>query len=404
MARPSSVPSAASPTVGEPTLDTRRAPASFRLTDGRGAVAAEGQGTAVIDDDRVSVGSVTVSFLDADTLETGDYRIAIGCWPGGVLELSQLGRRFDSFTAELRRTRSQARVAGLLAHGVSMPEVFPGITLGRDPQPVECQVYDAHVTIVPAERDPWQIPLGALTAVERDEEPPSVTLATADGLTVIGHLARRRDEFSREVERRRQAQARQLHALTGRAVFADGIGVERRNLPDWNQLLARWTVPERAECVAALLQAARAGEPRFGFAQLLDPDGGAQERLPDLPDHWATFLLVPAGPLTALEILAGPSAATYLFEAPIDAVNRDLQLLHFRRAALALSDADAELTPTNPYRLALRRLEPLKRLRAAKRARLVHGAGWSAALAGALGLTAASPSASLLSTPPSGPG
>lgn len=401
MALPSSAPSAASPTVAEPTLDTRRAPASFRLSDGRGAIAAEGQGEAVIDDDRVSVGSVTVSFLDADTIEAGNYSLAIGCWPGGVLELSQLGRRFDSFTAELRRTRNQARVAGLLAHGVAMPEVFPGITLGRQPEPVECQVYGTHVTIVPVERDPWQIPLGALTAVEGDEEPPSVVLTTAEGITVIGHLARRRDEFRREVDQRRQAQARQLHALTGRAGFADGSGVERSRLPDWNQLLARWTVPDRAEGAAALLQAARGGEPRFGFAQLLDPDGGAQERLPDLPEHWATFLLVPVGPLTALELLAGPSAATYLFEAPIDAVNRDLQLLHFRRAALALSDAEAELTPTNPARLALRRLEPLKRLRAAKRARLVHGPGWSAALGSALGLTVASPAASPPPPPPS---
>lgn len=347
--------------------------------------AAEGEGEAVIDDDGLSVGSVTVSFLDADTVDAEEYRIEIGCWPGGVLELSQLGRRFDSFRAELRRSRNQARVAGMLAHGVSMPTTFPGITLGTDPQVVECQVYDTHVTIVPVEHDPYQIPLGALTEVAVEEDPPSVTLATAESMTVIGHLARRRDEFRREIEKRRQAQARQLEAITGRNVFADGIGVERPKLSDWNQLIARWTVLDRVECAAALLQAVQGGEPRFGFAQLLDPDGGAQERLPNLPDHWATFLLVPIGPLTAMEILAGPSAATYLFEAPINAVNRDLQVLHFRRAALALSEADAELTATNPYRLALRRLEPLKRLRAATRGRLVHGAGWSAGLSKALG-------------------
>jgi hypothetical protein len=371
--------------VTDSGLDTRRAPANFRLSDGRGVAAAEGVGEAVIDDDGLSVGSVTVSFLDADTVDAEDYRIEIGCWPGGVLELSQLGRRFDSFKAELGRTRNQARVAGMLAHGVSLPTTFPGITLGRDPQPVECQVYDTHVTIVPVENDPFQIPLGALTEVAVEEDPPSVALSTAESMTVIGHLARRRDEFRREIDKRRQAQARQLESLTGRPLFADGMGVERAKLSDFDQLSTRWTVPDRVECAATLLKAATGGEPRFGFAQLLDPDGGAQERLPDLPDHWATFLLVPIGPLTAMEILAGPSAATYLFAAPINAVNRDLQLLHFRRAALALSEADAELTATNPYRLALRRLEPLQRLRAATRARLVHGAGWSAGLAKVLG-------------------
>ena len=112
-------------------------------------MSAEGQGEAVIDDDGVSVGSVTVAFLDADTIEAMDYRIELGLWPGGRLELSQLGRRYDSFRAELRKSRNQARVAGLLAHGVSLPAVFPAISLGRDPQPVECQVYDTHVTIVP---------------------------------------------------------------------------------------------------------------------------------------------------------------------------------------------------------------------------------------------------------------
>jgi hypothetical protein len=43
------------------------------------------------------------------------------------------------------------------------------------------------------------------------------------------------------------------------------------------------------------------------------------------------FLLVPVGPLTVLEILAGPAAATYVFRDEIESVNRDLQLLHFRR-------------------------------------------------------------------------
>lgn len=348
-------------------------------------MSAEGQGEAVIDDDGVSVGSVTVAFLDADTIEAMDYRIELGLWPGGRLELSQLGRRYDSFRAELRKSRNQARVAGLLAHGVSLPAVFPGIALGRDPQPVECQVYDTHVTIVPAEGDPWQIPLGALTEVSTEEDLPSVVLSTAGSITVIGHLARRRDEFQREIEKRRQAQARQLEALTGSSSFADGVGVERTRLPDFARLVERWAIPDRAGCATALLEAARGGEPRFGFAQLLDPEGGSQAALPDLPDHWSSFLLVPVGRLTALEILAGPSAATYLFEAPIDAVNRDLQLLHFRRAALALSDAQVELTPANPWRLALRRLEPLKRLRAATRARLIHGAGWSAALSQAIG-------------------
>jgi hypothetical protein len=358
--------------------ETRRAPATFVFQDAGGTVTARGQAEAVIDDDGLSVGAVTVSFLDADSLQAEDYRIEIGCWPGGTLVLTQLGRRFDTFTAELRRTRNQARVAGLLAHGVAMPTVFPGAVLGlSSARPVECQVYDTHVTLVPEDGDPWQIPHGALTAVETTDEPPAVVLVTPERSTVIGLLARRRDEFHRAVTERRQAQVRLLKSLTGTTDFADGLGVERSRVAGFDELIGRWTAPDRAQCAATLLRATR-GEPRFGFVQLLDPDAETAP-VPDLPEHWATFLLVPIGSLTAMEILAGPSAATYVFAAGIESVNRDLQLLHFRRGALALSGKDAEPAPGNSYRLALRKLEPLRRLRAATRARIVHGEGWEKA-------------------------
>jgi hypothetical protein len=370
----------------EVSEETRRAPAAFAFQDASGAITARGQAEAVIDDDGLSVGAITVAFLDADTLRTEEYRIDIGCWPGGVLMLNQLGRRFDTFTAELRRSRDQARVAGFLAHGVAMPTRFPAAVLGlSSTRPVECQVYDTHITMIPEDGDPWQVPLGALTSVETTDEPPAVVLVTADGRTVIGLLARRRDEFHRAVTERRQAQTKLLQSLTGTLDFADGLGVERPRLPRFDALVERWTAPERAACATILLRAARGGEPRLGFVQLLDPDGEALQALPELPEHWASFLLVPVGPLTVLEILAGPSAATYVFEGTIQNVNRDLQLLHFRRAALALRGEDAEPRPGNSYRLALRRLEPLQRLRAATRARLIHSEEWADGLAKVLG-------------------
>ena len=91
--------------------------------------------------------------------------------------------------------------------------------------------------------------------------------------------------------------------------------------------------------------------------------------------------------MTVLEILAGPSAATYVFREDIDAVNRDLQLLHFRRGPLALTAEQAELTPSNPHRLALRKVEPLQRLRASTVARLIHDESWHESLRSALAKT-----------------
>jgi hypothetical protein len=133
-----------------------------------------------------------------------------------------------------------------------------------------------------------------------------------------------------------------------------------------------------------LLALAAGGEPRLGYAQLLDPDGETLAARAPLPEHWASFLLVPVGPRVVLEVLAGPSAATYVFEGTIEEINRDLQQLHFRRAQLALGDAQASITPDNPHRLALRKLAPLQRLRAATRARLTHTGDWSGALLAAV--------------------
>lgn len=384
MAAPSSVRSAASPTEGEVSQETRRAPAAFAFHDEVGTITAEGQSEAVIDDDGVTVGSITVAFLDAEGLWADDYTIEIGCWPSGRLVLNQLGRRYDTFTRELIRTRNQARVAGLLAHGIALPKVFPAAILTTDIKPVECQVYHTHVTLVPESGDPWQLPIGALKDLKLEDDPPSVVLIGPERGTTIGLLARRRDEFFREVTERRQAQARTLEAMTGMTIFADGRGIERNRIPRFEETVAKWCLPDRAAGAATLLQAAKGGEPRLGFVQLLDPESGAQEQLPGLADHWAAFLLVPTGPLVALEILAGPSAATYLFEGAIEEINRDLQTLHFRRAGLALQGKDGEVTPENPYRLALRKLEPLKRLRERTRARVIHHEGWTEAILSAV--------------------
>jgi len=365
--------------------DTRRAPADFRFEPGGGGAPSEGQAEAVAGDDALVVGPVTVAWLDADAVTAADYHITVDCWPGGRLHLSQLGRRFDSFAAALARARNQARVAGLLAHAPAMPDVFPAAVLGTGaPLPAELQVYPTHVTVVPDGGDPWQIPHGALSGIAASDEPPAVILTTVEGQTTIGHLARRRDVFHAAVTARRAAQAELLDGYAGQPGFADGRGVARSSIAEFDALLARCASPDRLDGARTILAAASGGEPRLGFVQLLDPDSESLQAPSALPENWASFLLVPAGRRVVLEILAGPGAATYVFNAAIDAANHDLQLLHFRRAGLALTTEQAAITPENPHRLALRRLKPLQRLRTATHARLVHAARWSDALAEAL--------------------
>jgi hypothetical protein len=274
----------------------------------------------------------------------------------------------------------------LLAHGVVPPSVFAGEWVhdaGHDR--VEIQVYPTHVTIVPSNQDPVQIPLGALVSIDGTENSPAVELSGPGLQIALGQLGRQRDALIRAVTAARDLQARTLAAYTARDVFADGQGVARASLEGFDYLLERSCSPGRLDGAKELLALAAGGEPRLGYAQLLDPDSETVQARAPLPENWASFLLVPVGPRVVLEILAGPSAATYVFEGDIADVNRDLQQLHFRRAQLALSDAQAAITPDNPHRLALRKLAPLTRLRAATRARISHTTGWSEAIRGAVG-------------------
>jgi len=182
----------------------------------------------------------------------------------------------------------------------------------------------------------------------------------------------------------RQARADTLAGYAGQPGFADGRAVPRDAIQDFDALLTRCAAADRLEGARTIVRAASGGEPRLGFVQLLDPDGESLQAPSALPEHLASFLLVPCGRRVVLEILAGPGAATYIFNGTIDAVNHDLQLMHFRRAGLALNAEQAEITLANPHRLALRKLAPLQRLRAATHARLIHGARWPESLAEAL--------------------
>jgi hypothetical protein len=268
-----------------------------------------------------------------------------------------------------------------------MPETFAGALLATAAvTPADVLVFDTHITVVPEGGDPFQLCLGALTRVSAGDDPPSVSLATGEAVTVVGQLARHRDQFLRAVNERRAAQAKLLAEVTGEPCFMDGLAVQRGRVASFDALVRRFVAPDRAECAATLLAAAAGGggEPRLGFVCLLDPDPDGVGGEVALPESWACFLLLPVNRLVAMEILAGPSAATYVFEGEIESIGVDLQALHLRRGPLALSEAEARITPDNPYRLALRKLEPLQRLRAATRARVIHSEGWADALRKAL--------------------
>jgi hypothetical protein len=360
-----------------PDPESRRAHGRYDLTT-PGQPSVSGDGDALVTDDAVAIGGVVVEFLDADGFHDADRVLTLDLFPAGRLAISMLGRRHVTFAAALKEARDRARLGGLLAHGIAAPQVFTGAVRAPGPErAARLLVYPTHLAISPDDGDPFQVPYGSVREVRFDADAWNVILDAHDGPVVLGRLARDTDAFHRAVAGARDAQARRLAELSGSQLFADGRGVPAKETRDFDRLVDAWSAPERVEGAARLLALAPRGEARIGLVELLDPDADALAARAPLLENVAAFVLVPISRgRVVLELLSGPSAATYVFEGAIDAVNRDLQQLHFRRRPLALSEKEASADAGRPYRLALRRLEPLKRLRAASAARRVQGEGW----------------------------
>lgn len=365
--------------------ETRRALCAFEA-EGIADAPAHGEGEARIDDEGVSVGGLRVEFLDVDVLTDERRVLTLGLHPAGTLRISMLARRHETFTKALGEARDSARVLGLLAHGLGIPEAFEGAILEPGPaREARLLVWPTHVAVVPAGADPFQVPLGGVTDVRFTEGTWEVVLDAPGGPFHFGRLARRTDAFARSVRAARAAMLERCASASGTRLFADGRAVAASVLgSDFERLLEAWSAPERLEGAREIVRRAGRERSAIGLAELLDPDEEGLAAKAELPENTAAFLLAEVRGRTVLELLSGPSAATYVFRGTRAGIAADLAALHFRRRGLALSRAE-EIGPAGrPYRLALRRLEPLKRLRAATRARIVHDARWSDSLAMAL--------------------
>lgn len=380
--------------------------AEFRLFADRLQVAA--RGAAPFD----------VEFLDVDAVAPSDYGIELSLWPEGKLSLQKLGRLWESFSAALLDARDDAVLHGALAHGLAEKARFEGAAADSEPAPPAwLRVYPTHLAVVPRGGLPFQVPWAAVDEIRLDQASYTVVLRSGARTHRIGRLARRTEAFQRACEEaRREQQERIVLAVTPHlpalspiasrrltGAFQDGLGVAQSVLEaaapgSFAGLLERLASGERLERARRLAELARPGESRIGVVELLDAEASSgaadvesgSEAASPLPEDLAAFLLAPiaSAPAVALELLCGPSAATYVFregEGGVGAVNADLQAIHFRRAVLALTEAQAAGPAGRPYRLALRAVPEVARLRASIVGRIIHGRGdFSASLDAAL--------------------
>ncbi|MHB1046578.1 MAG: hypothetical protein ACYC4P_11265 [Thermoanaerobaculia bacterium] len=365
--------------------EIRRALCAYEA-EGLGGAPSRGEGEARIDDEGVAVDGVRIEFLDADAFTDERRVLTLGLHPAGTLRISMLARRHDTFTKALGEARDAARVRGLLAHGLGVPESFEGALLEPGPaRDARLLVWPTHVAVVPAGADPFQVPLGGVTDVRFTEGTWEVVLDAPGGPFHFGRLARRTDAFARSVRAARAAMLERCASASGTRLFADGRAVPASALGrDFERLLEAWSAPERLDGARDVVRRAGPELSAIGLAELLDPDEEGLAAKAELPENTAAFLLAEVRGRVVLELLSGPSAATYVFRGTREEIGADLAALHFRRRGLALTRAEESGPAGRPYRLALRRLEPLKRLRAATLARVVHDARWTESFAKAL--------------------
>jgi hypothetical protein len=358
-----------------------------------------------------------LEFLDVDAVRSADYGIELSLWPEGKLVLARLGRLWESFAAALLDARDDAALHGALAHGLAEKARFDGaIADAESPVSAWLRVYPTHLAAMPRGGLPLQVPWGAVEEIRFDEPSYSVVLRAGAVERRFGRLARKTEAFRLACEEARREQQERIalavkphlpalspiasRRLTG--AFQDGLGVSRSVLEavapgSFDGLIELLASGERRERARKLAAASRPGEARVGIVELLDAEQRTEEgagketgtappqaETPPLSENLAAFLLAPlaAAPVVALELLCGPAAATYVFQANaadpaggLAGINVDLQTIHFRRAVLALTEAQALAAAGRPYRLALRAVPAVARLRAATLARIAHRRG-----------------------------
>ena len=349
-----------------------------------------------------------IEFLDVDGVSAADFAIELTLAPEGKLTLRKLGRLWESFSAAFLDARDDAVLHGALAHGLAEKSRFEGAAADSDPpKPAGLRVYPTHLAVVPRGGLPFQLPWGAVEEIRLDGADYAVVLRSAAAACRIGRLARKTEAFQRACEEaRREQQERIVLAVTPHlpalspiaarrltGAFQDGSGVAQSVLDAaapgaFGGLIERLAAGERLERARHLVEISSPGQARIGIVELLDAEGtsgggddeGDAEAHSPLGENLAAFLLAPiaSAPAVALELLCGPAAATYVFragEGGVAAINADLQAIHFRRAVLALTEAQAIGPAGRPYRLALRAVPEVARLRQAIVGRLIHGRG-----------------------------
>lgn len=339
--------------------------------------------TLTVAEDGATVGDRHLDWLDVDDVRYGAHALTFVLPDGEAVEVTHLGRGFDACAAQVRTLRGAARRPAL-TQGAFDPLVtfeardLRAATAGAEPPVTDVLLFPHALTVEPRGGPATCLPLPLVAAVERDGWTLTLRMRGLDDVTLSG-LGARTDELLQRLDAARAELQRATDAayaetdpsLTG-IDAPDGwaLGPEDAG-PRWEPMRAAWLARARGEQARTLVGLAAPDGVRLG----LWTEGGTL-RLP--------FLLAASGTgaaaRVAVEAVDADDRATFVFATDdLDRLNAALVQTAFRRDALALPDAEL-----GRWAVAVRTQPVVRWARERLVARVVHDAGWTAAVTAAL--------------------
>jgi hypothetical protein len=305
--------------------------------------------TATLADDGLVVdGRLIATWLDADVVRELDHSVTL-VLPSGEVTVTHLGAGFDRFCSELREARAKVRRAALTQSTGVPIDSYVSHDAGNVIDIALCQ---GALVVERRGGSTTGVPLSSIVDVARDGWTITIRQRVFEPV-VLRALGQRTDEFLEDLRRAREDLRAATRAAIGGLPLDDG-----------------WAVEAKGGVRAAVMSGERADE-----AELLAGLAGDRLRAGIWTDGGRTsmpFLLAPVGDLVAVEATDADDRATYIFGTDdVERLNAVLVLTAFRREVYSLPEDELGRWAT-----AVRVLDPVRWLRGALAARVVHDEAW----------------------------
>ncbi|MFZ5826142.1 MAG: hypothetical protein ACOY94_17740 [Bacillota bacterium] len=376
-----------------------------------GILAADGPCRVALDDEHLVIARegeepLSLYYSDIDRLTAEAHEVRLTLFGGSVYTIYFLGTYYGQFVADLRRKRSAQLVRNLLMLDAEPQKEFKGAYSfqapdGRAHADRTCTItlYRSTLVVEPENHDPWNLAYNDITAMRFDPGPYHLDLRLDLGERVtFSMLGSRFSELEQEIRRLtaalRERTARllgeRLTSATGKSLAAvAGVLLQGQAVPRpaveaaapglWPDLEALLFTGENgevdAERQAGFGHLSHLARPEQVYVGLREPFASTEEN--PRPLFWF-IIAYPQHRAMAVEVTNESGYATYLYriqgpvEQAVRELNRAMIALNFRRDVISASEKEIHSERMARYRVALRKLDRVHRLRSLFLGRVAH--------------------------------